>query len=74
MVGTLNDIDVGAKTRVKTLARDSAVRRRLMDMGIIPGIQVEVTGKAPLGDPIEILLRGYKLTLRKNEALAVMVE
>ncbi|MEG0134296.1 MAG: FeoA family protein, partial [Clostridium sp.] len=49
------------------------VKRRLMDMGITPGITIEITGKAPLGDPIEICIRGYKLTLRKEEAEAILI-
>ncbi len=42
-------------------------------MGITPGVTLEITGKAPLGDPIEVIVRGYKLTLRKNEAKSILV-
>jgi ferrous iron transport protein A len=74
MTKSLNEVGVGSKTRVTSISKDANVRRRLMDMGIIPGIQVEISGKAPLGDPIEVLIRGYKLTLRKNEAMCITVE
>lgn len=74
MTKSLSEIGVGSKSRVASISKYSSIRRRLMDMGIIPGIQVEVSGKAPLGDPIEILIRGYKLTLRKKEAMSITVE
>lgn len=64
---------VGDKLKVKGINKDSNVKRRLMDMGITPGITIEVTGIAPLGDPIEINVRGYKLTLRKEEASAILL-
>lgn len=70
---TLQEVNVGDKVQVKGIDKDSSVRRRLLDMGITPGVTLEVTGKAPLGDPIEIMVRGYKLTLRKNEASAVIL-
>ncbi|WMJ79445.1 ferrous iron transport protein A [Clostridium sp. MB40-C1] len=74
MARGLNEVSVGVKTKVTSISRESNVRRRLMDMGIVPGIQIQVSGKAPLGDPIEILIRGYKLTLRKAEAMSITVE
>ncbi|KJU72608.1 FeoA family protein [Clostridium baratii] len=64
---------VGDKLKVKGINKDSKVKRRLRDMGITPGITIEVTGIAPLGDPIEINVRGYKLTLRKEEASAILL-
>ena len=64
---------VGDKLKVKGINKDSKVKRRLMDMGITPGITIEVTGIAPLGDPIEINVRWYKLTLRKEEASAILL-
>lgn len=70
---TLQDVNIGDKVVVKGIDKDSSVRRRLLDMGITPGVTLQVTGKAPLGDPIEIIVRGYKLTLRKNEASAVIL-
>lgn len=71
---TLDKIPVGSKVKVKGLKKESNVRRRLMDMGVVPGLEISVEGRAPLGDPIEILVRGYKLTLRKNEAMDILVE
>lgn len=67
----LNDLSVGDKMIVVNIDKESTVKRKLLDMGVTPGVQIEVTGKAPLGDPIEILLRGYKLTLRMNEAKVI---
>lgn len=71
---SLDKVPLGAKVKVKEIVKDSYIKRRLMDMGIVPGIEVSVKGKAPLGDPIEVLVRGYKLTLRKNEAMDIIVE
>lgn len=70
---TLETKKIGEKLVVKGLEKDSSVKRRLLDMGITPGIALEITGKAPLGDPIEVMVRGYKLTLRKNEAKSIFV-
>lgn len=69
----IRNLNIGEKIIVKGLNKESLVKRRLMDMGITPGVLVEVTGKAPLGDPIEVLVRGYKLTLRKEEADAILI-
>lgn len=70
---TLQDVNIGDKAVVRGIDKESSVRRRLLDMGITPGVTLQVTGKAPLGDPIEIMVRGYKLTLRKNEASAIIL-
>lgn len=70
---SLEKLAVGNKVVVKNLDKDSAVRRRLLDMGITPGVTVEIIGKAPMGDPIEIMVRGYKLTLRKKEAQGILI-
>ncbi|GAA0071023.1 ferrous iron transport protein A [Clostridium sardiniense] len=69
----ISKYNVGDKIKVKGLDKDSKVKRKLMDMGITPGVLIEITGKAPLGDPIEVYVRGYKLTLRKEEANAILV-
>jgi len=74
MTTSLDKVSVGSKVRVKELKKESSVKRRLMDMGVVPGLEISVEGRAPLGDPIEILVRGYKLTLRKDEAMGVLVE
>ena len=68
---TLNNLSIGDRMRVITIEKDSPVKRKLLDMGIPPGVEIEVIGKAPLGDPIELIVRGYKLTLRNNEAKLV---
>lgn len=72
---SLNDLTPGAKVRViKIEGTDSRVKRRLLDMGLVPGVQAEIERIAPLGDPIEICLQGYHLSLRRSEAATVMVE
>lgn len=73
MTTSLDNIPIGQTVKVKDIS-DGSIKRRLMDMGIVPGLEISVEGKAPLGDPIEILVRGYKLTLRKNEAQSILVE
>lgn len=72
-MNTLNDIKVGKKVFVKKLHGEGALKRRIMDMGITKGISLFIKRVAPLGDPIEITIRGYQLTLRKNEAKMIEV-
>ena len=67
----LSQLEIGEKAVVKVVNGEGAVRRRLFDMGITPGAEIYLRKKAPLGDPIEISLRGYELTLRKAEAANV---
>ena len=67
----LSQLEIGEKAVVKVVNGEGAVRRRLFDMGITPGAEIYLRKKAPLGDPIEISLRGYELTLRKAEAAYV---
>lgn len=74
MVKTLNTFEVGQKGVVTGVVGEGRVRRRLFDMGVTPGAQVVLRKKAPLGDPVEINLRGYELTLRKAEAACVLTE
>ncbi len=74
MEKTLDNFSVGEKGIVKMVAGEGKIKRRLFDMGITPGAEVFLRKKAPLGDPIEITLRGYELTLRKSEAACVNVE
>ena len=71
---TLNDIPVGATTRIVRLHGEGAVKRRIMDMGITKGTEVSVRKVAPLGDPIELTVRGYELSIRKGEAALIEVE
>ena len=70
----LSDLRVGESGVVTTVNGEGAIRRRLFDMGITPGVEVYLRKKAPLGDPIEISLRGYELTLRKAEASLVEIK
>ena len=74
MEKVLKDLKPGEEGVVKRVGGDGAVRRRLFDMGVTPGAPVKMRKVAPLGDPIEVTLRGYELTLRKNEAENVLVE
>lgn len=65
---TLREVRPGESAEVKSLSATGALRRRIMDMGITKGTTVLVRKVAPLGDPIEITVRGYELSIRKNEA------
>lgn len=65
---TLEDLKPGQEGVVASLGEKGSVRRRIMDMGITPGVQVKVIKVAPLGDPVEVNVRGYELSLRKAEA------
>ena len=71
---TLKDVKVGKSATVVKLNGTGALRRRIMDMGITKGIEVKVQKVAPLGDPIEITVRGYELSLRKEDAANIEVE
>ena len=71
---TLRDIPGGGDVAVVRLAGHGALKRRIMDMGITKGASVHVRKVAPLGDPIEVTVRGYELSLRKDEAENVIVE
>lgn len=65
---TLKELKPGETGIVKSVGEKGIIRRRLMDMGVTPGISIKVIKIAPLGDPIEVNIRGYALTLRKNDA------
>lgn len=71
---TLRDIPVGETAKVTKLHGEGAVKRRIMDMGITRGIDVYVRKVAPLGDPVEVKVRGYELSLRKADAEMIEVE
>ena len=71
---TLKDVSVGQTARVKRIHGEGARRRRIMDMGITKGVEIYVRKVAPLGDPVELTIRGYELSIRKNEAEAIEVE
>lgn len=69
----LPEVEIGEKGIVVAVHGEGAVPKRLMEMGLVPGVSVRVVKSAPFGDPIEIRLRGYSLALRINEAEAVEV-
>ena len=71
---TLDKFNIGESGKVIKVDGERKVKRRLYDMGITNGAEIYLRKKAPLGDPIEISIRGYELTLRKNEALCVTME
>jgi len=71
---TLNDLRPAQCGRICEVKGAGALRRRLLDMGVVPGAEIEVVRIAPLGDPVEYRLRGYRLSLRRSEATLVMVE
>ncbi len=74
MLTTLDKLNVGETGLVKNLGGEGRLRRRLLDMGITPNTSVYLRKKAPLGDPIEITIRGYELSLLKKEAELITVE
>ena len=71
---TLRDVAVGDTAKVRKLHGEGAVKRRIMDMGITKGISIYVRKVAPLGDPLELTVRGYELSLRKADAEMIEVE
>ena len=71
---TLREVPVGATVKVVKLHGEGAVKRRIMNMGITRGTQVYVRKVAPLGDPIEVTVRGYELSLRKADAAMIEVD
>jgi len=71
---TLNNLKAGMSGRVLTVGGQPALRRRLLDMGITPGTVITVKKAAPMGDPIELLLRGYVLSLRLEDAANITIE
>ncbi|MBQ7556066.1 ferrous iron transport protein A [bacterium] len=71
---TLSDIPVGKTVKVKKLLGEGPLKRRIMDMGILKGVEVTVLKVAPAGDPIELNLRGYDLSIRKSEAATIEIE
>lgn len=72
-VMTLADLKNGQTATVRTLTGTDSITARLLEMGLIPGTTITLVGKAPLGDPLEYELRGYRLSLRKTEALRVTI-
>jgi ferrous iron transport protein A len=71
---TLDKLPLHRTAVIRTVEGENALRCRLLDMGLIPGTAVSVQKTAPMGDPIELLVRGYRLTLRKDDAARITVE
>ncbi len=71
---TLKDLKPGDQGKVVSIGEKGPSRRRIMEMGVTPGTMVKVVKVAPLGDPIEVNIRGYELSLRKEEALKIVME
>ncbi len=71
---TLKDVKIGDTVKVSKVSGEGAVKRRIMDMGITKGVEIYVRKIAPLGDPVEITVRGYELSVRKADAEMIIVE
>lgn len=71
---TLKDVKVGKRAKVLKVGGEGAIKRRIMDMGITKGVEIYVRKVAPLGDPMELFVRGYELSLRKADAQMIEVE
>ncbi len=73
-MATLREVKVGDNVKVTKINGTGAVKRRIMDMGITKGVEIEVRRVAPLGDPIDLTVRGYQLSIRKADAQMIEVE
>lgn len=71
---TLREAAIGQTVKVKKLTGDGPVKRRIMDMGITKGVEINIRKVAPLGDPIEVTVRGYELSVRKADAAMIEVK
>lgn len=69
----LNDLSANTEATVVSIEDTGVISRRIMEMGITPGVRVQVIKSAPFGDPIEVSVRGYKLAMRRNEAASILV-
>lgn len=74
MVKLLSEFTVGERGKIAAVSGEGRIRRRLFDMGVTPGAEITMRKIAPLGDPIEVTVRGYELTLRRSEAACVTCE
>jgi ferrous iron transport protein A len=70
----LSDLSVGMRARVNSVLGGDELSVRLLEMGLTPGVEVAVVGTAPLGDPLELELRGYRLSVRRSEAARVQID
>jgi ferrous iron transport protein A len=71
---TLKDVKVGETVKIRKITGEGAVKRRIMDMGLTKGVELKIRKVAPLGDPIELTVRGYELSIRKSDAMMVELE
>ncbi|MBQ2605261.1 MAG: ferrous iron transport protein A [Clostridiales bacterium] len=71
---TLKDVKVGETVKIRKITGEGAVKRRIMDMGLTKGVELKIRKVAPLGDPIELTVRGYELSIRKADAMMVELE
>ena len=71
---TLRELGVGKSAVIRQVGGDGALRQHFLDMGMVPGAEVTVVKLAPMGDPMELFLRGYTLTLRKEDARSITIE
>ncbi len=71
---TLKDVKIGEAVKVTKVEGEGAIKRRIMDMGITKGVEIYVRKIAPLGDPVEVTVRGYELSVRKADAEMIVVE
>ncbi len=74
MTKQLNEFTLNETGVVKKILAEGKIKRRLFDMGVTPGVEISLQKFAPLGDPIEVTIRGYELTLRKDEAKQIIME
>lgn len=74
MTRTLKDLSPGERGRIKLISGDGPIRRRIMDMGLVPGTELIMERYAPLGDPIEVKNQGFHISLRKEEADTIILE
>lgn len=70
---TLSDMKIGEKGQIATIKAEGSIRRRLIDMGLVKGTNFKIIRNAPLGDPIEIAVKGFNLSLRREEARKILV-
>lgn len=73
MIMNLAKLSIGKEAKVTKINGNNAITRRLMEMGVVPGVSVKIIKAAPFGDPIEVRVRGYSLAMRKNEAETIEV-
>lgn len=71
---TINDLEIGQSGIIATVGGEGALRLRFLDMGLIPGTQVQLQKIAPMGDPIQIRVRGYELTIRREDAKMIQIQ